>query len=340
MNAEPRRMVKRQMRMAVAALLGVLPAGSVRARQAPSPGGANDLPPAAQTLKISVEVVNVYAVVWDHKRLVPNLRKEDFELTEDNVPQSIKYFSRQTDTPLTLVIGVDTSPSQQRVLPIEQEAAKNFIRQVIRPKDLASVLHFDLQVELLQDFTSDPNRLSRAVDEMVINGGGQGPLPGTFPTSGRACCTQLYDAVYLASTDLLKQEVGRKVLILLTDGVDAGSKETLNAALEAAQRNNVIIYSIDIADRAFYGVLGMAENGDSVLGKLSNETGGRVIRVSRASQTAAAFDEIANELRTQYLLGYTPTNSRHDGTYRRIRVRTVNGNYKVQARRGYYAPLD
>jgi len=298
-----------------------------------------DKPAQAGTLKVSIEVVNVYAVVREHEHLIPNLNKEDFELTEDGAPQEIRYFSRQTDTPLTMVIGIDTSPSQQHVLPIEQEEAKIFLSQVVRANDLASILHFDLEVELLQDFTADKKRLEHAIDETQINGGGQGPLPTTFPTSG-ACCTQLYDSVYLASHDLLKNEVGRKVLILLTDGQDEGSKETLNAALQSAQKADVIVYAVDIADRAFYTGSGVGFAGDSVLAKLTNETGGRVVRVDRARDTAAAFQQIAEELRTQYLLGYTPSNSKHDGTFRKIQVRTHQGNYKVQARRGYYAPTE
>lgn len=303
-------------------------------------GPGNPQAQAGPTLKVRTEVVNVYAIVRDKKRLIANLNKDDFELTEGNVPQQIRYFSRETDTPLTLGIMVDTSPSQQRVLPIEQEQAKAFIRQVLRPKDLAFALHFDLEVELLQDFTSDLRLLSRAIDETVINGGGHGPLPSTYPTSSVTGATHLYDAVYLASTELLKNEIGRKVLILLTDGEDQGSKVKLNAALEVAQKADVINYSVDVVDRAFYGLRGMGFSGDSVLKKLSEETGGRVIRVERARDTAAAFQEIANELRTQYLLGYTSSNTKHDGTFRKIQVRVREGNFKVQARRGYYAPTE
>jgi VWFA-related protein len=238
-------------------------------------------------------------------------------------------------------IMVDTSPSQRRVLPVEQEQAKAFLDQVLRPKDLAFVLHFDIEVELLQDFTSDRQRLARAIDETVINGGGGGgPLPTTFPTSGSGGATHLYDAVYLASTELMKNEVGRKILILLTDGEDQGSKEKLSGALEAAQKSDLIIYSIDISDRMYYRMAGVGFSGDSVLTKLSEETGGRVIKVNNARDTAAAFRQIADELRTQYLLGYTPSNDRHDGSYRKIRVKANNGDYKVQARRGYYAPSD
>jgi len=293
----------------------------------------------APTLKVTTEVVNVYAVVSDKRTLVPNLTQDDFEISEDNVPQQIRYFSRETDTPLTLGIMVDTSPSQGRVLPIEQEQAKAFLSQVLRPKDMVFVLHFDLEVELLQDFTRDRGRLARAIDETVINGGGQGPLPGTFPGVNTGA-THLYDAVYLASNELLKNEVGRKVLILLTDGEDQGSKIKLDTSLEAAQKSDVILYAVDIVDRAFYGMANMGFSGDSVLKKLCGETGGRVIQVGRAKDTASAFQEITDELRTQYLLGYTPSNTKHDGTFRKIQVKVRDGHYRVQARRGYYAPME
>lgn len=293
--------------------------------------------PQGPTLKVSVNVVNVYAVVREKKRLIPDLNRDDFEVTEDDVPQEVRYFSRQADTPLTLVLAVDTSPSQQRVLAGEQQASKQFASQVLRPKDEFAIIHFDLEVELLQDFTSDLQYLTRAIDETEINGGGGGPLPGTFPNS-RPCCTHLYDAVYLASAQMLKNEAGRKVIILVTDGQDEGSSETLDRSLEAAQKADVIVYSILLVDRGAYGGTGFGYSGESVLSKLSTETGGRVIRADNPRNTSEAFQEIASELRTQYLLGYTPSNNKNDGTFRRIRVRVKQGHYEVQARRGYYAP--
>ena len=306
----------------------------------PSAGGqqtAATLP----TIKVTTEVVNVYAVVRNkHGELIPNLSKNDFEVFEDGKRQTIRYFSRETDTPLTLCLLIDTSPSQERVLGVEQREADAFIRQVLSPKDLACVVNFDLSVDLLQDFTATESRLTRAIDRTVINGGGSGggPLPGTFPSSSAPCCTRLYDAVYLTSRKLLANQVGRKVIILLTDGEDAGSHETLRAALEAAQKADVIIYSIAVLDRAFYASSGMGYSGLSVLRKLSVQTGGRVIRVNRIRDTRAAFQEIAHELRTQYLLGYTPTDTRPGGGFRKITVRVRERGYKVQARRGYYPP--
>lgn len=301
-------------------------------------GEEKNPPVSGPTLKVSIEVVNVYAIVRDRKgRLIPNLDRQDFEVAEEKVPQQVRYFSRETDTPLTLGLLVDTSPSQGRVLQVEKEEAKKFVREVLRPKDLVFVLHFDIEVELLQDFTSDLRLISQAVDEPVINGGGQGVLPAPLPTQNTGA-THLFDAVYLASNELMKNEIGRKVLILLSDGEDQGSKVKLNEALEAAQKADLIIYAVDIVDRAFYGSMGRGFSGDAILKKLAEETGGRVVHVSRVRDTRAAFGEIAAELRTQYLLGYTPSNTRHNGAYRKIHVRTRSDDYKVQARRGYYAP--
>ncbi|MFZ0963140.1 MAG: VWA domain-containing protein [Terriglobia bacterium] len=295
-------------------------------------------PPPRTTLKATTEVVNVYAVVRQKNgRLVPDLNKDDFILEEDQQPQVIKYFSKETDTPLTMGILVDTSPSQERVLQVEQTEAESFLREVMRPKDLTFVLHFDVEVELLQDFTSDLHRLDKAIDETEINGGGV-RTTGTFPSGDSGGATHLYDAVYLSAGELLKNEIGRKVLILLTDGEDQGSEVKLETALEAAQKADIIIYSIDISDRAFYSRHGLGYGGEGVLHKLSDETGGRVIQANNRKDTSAAFDQIANELRAQYLLGYTPTNTKLDGTFRKISVKVRTGDVKVNARRGYYAP--
>jgi len=297
-----------------------------------------ELPPSGTTLKVTTEVVNVYAVVR-HKNghLISDLNKDDFTVEEDQQPQDIKYFSREADTPLTMGILVDTSPSQGRVLDVEKSEAEAFLEQTLRPKDLAFVLHFDVEVELLQDFTADLHLLNKAIDETEINGGGV-RTTGTYPSGDSQGATHLYDAVYLSARELLKNEVGRKVLILLTDGEDQGSKVKLEAALEAAQKSDVIIYSIDISDRSFYYRHGMGYGGESVLRKLSDETGGRVIQANSAKDTSEAFQQIARELRTQYLLGYTPTNTKLDGTFRKIDVKVHVGDAKVDARRGYYAP--
>ncbi len=321
--------MRRTLSLTIILLSAVMIAGAQDQPQAPATGG---------TLKVTTEVVSVYTVVRQKNgRLLPDLNKQDFTLDEDGQQQEIKYFSRETDTPLTMGILVDTSPSQGRVLDVEKSEAESFLEQTMRPKDLTFVMHFDVEVELLQDFTADLKMLNRAIDETEINGGGARTV-GTFPSGDAAGATHLYDAVYLASRDVLKNEVGRKVIILLTDGEDQGSKVKIDAALEAAQKSDVIIYSIDISDRAFYMRQGVGYSGESYLHKLSDETGGRVIKANNERDTADAFQQIGRELRTQYLLGYTPTNTKHDGTFRKIEVKVNVGNVKVDARRGYYAP--
>lgn len=311
-----------------------------------APAWVMSSPPQTQppVLKVRTEVVNVYAVVTDKRgQVIPDLTKDDFEITDNGAPQEIRYFSIAVDTPLTMGLLIDTSPSQRNVLPDEQQQADEFLREVMRPKDLAFVLHFDLQVELLQDFTPSVQSLVQAINETQINGGAQSALPGTFPTSQEGY-THLYDAIWLASTDstLMPSQVGRKVLIVLTDGMDEGSKEALGSAIEAAQKADVIIYAINITDpRMFstYSIYGGGYNGGSVLKKMAQETGGAYLQVTRGKDTGAAFEEIARELRTQYLLGYSPTDRARDGSYHRLRVRVKNKNYRVQARQGYYATV-
>ncbi len=314
---------------AVSALLFVLAVSAARAQQTPP----------VTVLKATTSVVNVLAIVKDrHGRLIPDLTKEDFRISEDKVPQKITYFSRETDTPLTMAMLIDTSPSQIHMLPFEQQEAKQFLNTILRRKDLVTLLSFDVEVDKLQDLTNDASRLDRAIDSTQINGGGAGPLPGTFPGQNVGG-THLYDAITLASR-LLSDQIGRKVIILLTDGQDQGSTETLDSSLEAAQKADVMIYSLAAIDRGFYRGGMMGYNGDSVLERLSRETGGEMIRASREKDLAVAFQEIAKELRTQYLLGYTSTNTAHDGTYRHIRVTVRDKHDKVHARSGYYAPRD
>ncbi|HZU23396.1 MAG TPA: VWA domain-containing protein, partial [Terriglobales bacterium] len=163
--------------------------------------------------------------------------------------------------------------------------------------------------------------------------GGQGPVPQSSTPRG----TLLYDAVYLASNEKLANEVGRKAMIILTDGQDQGSRETISDAIEAAHKSDAMCYVLLIADRNFYG-FGMGYHGDREMRKLAEETGGRVIDVgNNEKKLKEAFDQISNELRTQYNIGYSSTNPRRDGSFRRIQIKPVNGDYKVQARAGYYA---
>jgi VWFA-related protein len=295
---------------------------------------------SVETLKVRVNVVQLFFNVKDKKgALIPDQKKEDFEIFEDGKPQTIKYFTAESNLPLTLGIMIDSSGSQTRVLEMEKEVGGSFLSSILRDKDEAFVISFDVNVDLLQDFTNDVHLLKSALNKAKINtGGGGGSLPGLgggpIPTSTPRG-TLLYDAVYLASHDELSHEVGRKAMILLTDGEDQGSQEHIKDAIEAAQKADAICYVLLIADRGFYGFGGYS--GDSEMKKLSSETGGRVIEVgNKMDKLRDAFDQIAKELRSQYNIGYTPTNNQLDGTFRKIEIRSKNG-FKIQSRNGYYA---
>jgi len=302
---------------------------------------------SVETLKVNVEIVQLFFNVKDkHGALIPHLNKEDFNLFEDGQPQTIKYFKAESDLPLTLGIMIDSSGSQMRVLDMEKEVGASFLENTLRPKDEAFVISFDVDITLLQDFTNSVSRLRRALNEARINTGGvscsggpmgpQGPIPCSS-TGPRG--TALYDAVYLASHDEFSHEVGRKAMILLTDGQDEGSRLKIKDAIEAAQKADAICYVLLIADRAFYGMGGgFSYNGDTEMRKLTQETGGRVIEVgNKIEKLRQAFDQISQELRSQYNIGYTPTNTARDGSFRKVEIKPKQGDYKIQARSGYYA---
>lgn len=292
------------------------------------------------TFKSQVNVVNIFFNVKDKKgMLIPDLKKEDFTVLEDGKPQTIKYFSAESNQPLTLGILIDSSGSQERVLEFEKEVGAAFLRDVIKPKDEAFVISFDVSVDLLQDFTNSSRELAKALDRARINtGGGGGNLPGLgggpFPTANQPKGTLLYDAIYLAAHDKLATEVGRKAMIVLTDGEDQGSKLRVKDSIEAAQKADAICYVILIADSGFM----YQGYGEKDMRKLAEQTGGRVIEASnKPEKLREAFDQIANELRSQYNIGYTPSNARLDGSFRKVDIQTNNKDLRVQARKGYYA---
>lgn len=348
-------MTSMSIRLRVAALLLGLPGLSVAgwAQLAPSP----DAPPvstapaqaadetAVATLKVSVNLVDLFFTVKDKNgELVPHLTRNDCTVLEDKAPQTLKSFVAETNQPLTLGIMLDTSGSQQYVLPLEQDAGSQFLQRVMRAKDEAFLVSFDVNVDLLQDFTNSPRLLTRAMSKAEINtagGNGAAGIPGagggTVPTIGSPKGTLLYDAVNLAATEKLNMESGRKAMIILTDGDDQGSRTKIGEAISAAQKSNVIIYVILIADRGFYGGFNMGYWGYSAAKKLAEETGGRLIDVgNNGKKLEAAFQQIEDELRTQYVVSYTPSNTKLDGSFRRIAVQCGDGT-KVQVRRGYYA---
>ena len=342
-------------RFSVAVLVLVLSGiwGEAWAQLAPSP----DAPPvstapapsadetAVATLKMNVNLVDLFFTVKDKNgELVPHLTRNDCTVLEDKVPQTLKSFVAETDQPLTLGILLDTSGSQQNVLPLEQDAGSQFLQRVLRSKDEAFLVSFDVNVDLLQDFTNSAHQLAHAMNKAEINtagGNGGAGIPGagggTIPTIGDPKGTLLYDAINLASNEKLNQESGRKALIVLTDGEDQGSRTKIGEAIAAAQKANVIVYVILIADRGFYGGFGMGYSGYSAAKRISDETGGRLIDVgNNGKKLEAAFQQIEDELRPQYVASYTPSNIKLDETFRRVSVQCSEG-MKVQVRKGYYA---
>jgi VWFA-related protein len=316
------------------------------AQEAPSPGGPpppSDAPDTTansdvETLKVNVDLVNVYFSVRDKTGYITNLHKSDCSVDEDKTTQTIKNFTQEKNLPLTIGILLDTSGSQIGVLPLEQDAGSRFLKEVLTPKDEAFLMSFDINVDLLTDYTNSAHEIDRSIHKASINtGAGTGSVTG----HGTARGTLLYDAVYLAAHDKLRQEAGRKILVILTDGGDQGSQETLKSSIEAAQKANAIVYVILIADRGFYGGGGfginLADTGARDMQQLASETGGRVINVgNNGRKLEDAFDQIQDELRTQYLLSYTPTNLKADGTFRNLKI-ACGKDQKVQARKGYYA---
>jgi VWFA-related protein len=295
-----------------------------------------------ETLKFSVNVVGLFFNVKDkHGALIPSLTKDDFEVFEDGKQQTIKYFAAESNLPLTLGILIDSSGSQVRVLDMEKEVGGAFLKQIITDKDEAYVIDFNVDASLVQDFTRDVHRLQTALNKVKINTGfSSGPIPGAggspVPTAPQAG-TVLYDAVYLSAHDMLAKEVGRKAMILLTDGEDEGSRLKIKDAIEAAQKADAIVYVLLCADRGFYGSFGVGYSGEGEMRKLTEQTGGRVINVgNKFDKLREAFDQIAAELRSQYNLGFTSTNTRLDGSYRKLEIKAKQ-NYKIQSRAGYYA---
>lgn len=291
-------------------------------------------PAQGPALKSTVNLVNLFVTVRDnHKRIVPNLTKDDFQVFEDNQEQKIAFFSKEVTLPITLGLLLDTSGSEQDMLYAIQDAGSRFMNRVLRKGDEAMVLSFDTDVDLLSDFTEDRAELDRAIRRSRINapmGGGMVNTPGPVPT-GNVTGTALYDAIYLACNDKLATEAGRKAIVIVTDAQDEGSKMRLEEAIEAAQRTDTVIHILLVADPRYGANGGVAK-------KLTEETGGRMISVSSEKKLEQAFDEISEELRSQYTVGYYPTDTAKDGRFRKVKVEMTNKDYKALTRKGYYAP--
>ena len=325
-------------------------------------------------ISVDVKMVSMLAAVRDkHGHLVNNLNKDDFVVEQDGHPQTITYFAQESNLPLTLGLLVDTSMSQRRVLDQERSASHAFLDHVLREdKDKAFVIHFDYQVELLQDLTSSRQKLEASLDALgepeFAQTGGSGSSGGGSGGGGRGGYgrggggTLLYDAVYLASNELMKKQQGRKALIILSDGVDRGSKESLQNSIETAQRADTLVYSILFSDREEQGNGGgygggrgggggggmgggghhrypqeSRPDGKKVLEQISRETGGRFFEVSKKQSIDEIYTALDEELRNQYGLGYVPDKADIAPGYHKIHVTVKQKDLVVQTREGYYA---
>jgi VWFA-related protein len=305
-----------------------------------------------EILKIDTEVVNVLFSAQDkNRRLLTDLKQADVRLIEDGQPQEITGFARQVDLPLSLAILIDTSASQERTLPEEKAAAKSFIQSVVRPtKDEVSIVSFTGEATLEQGMTSNTARLVRAIDRVKFvppSGylGGGVVAGGTPPISGGNQAafgsTAIWDAIWITSDEVLKQspDKTRRAIVLLTDGFNTYGKKKLEDAVQAALKNEAVIYSIGIGDNFYDGV------DKGALNKISERTGGRAFFPRDEAELRQAFTQIQIEMRSQYLIAYESSNPKRDGSYRKIEIQLANPELAKQKinlthRQGYFAKSD
>jgi VWFA-related protein len=287
---------------------------------------AQDVP----TFSSQVNVVSLLATVHDRDgRVVKDLKADDFVLLEDGVPQKIRYFSQESDLPLTIGLLVDTSRSQTGVLEQERRASYAFLDEMLRAeKDQAFVVRFDTQVETLQGLTSSRAELASALQQLRI--------PGEY-------ATLIYSAVQQSSEQVMRQQQGRKAFILLTDGVAFRDPRSLEDAIEFAQRADTIVYSIRFSDpvKAYRPIRaaileGAKERGKHDLRKMGEETGGVSYEVGKRESIDDIYSQIAGALRTQYSIGFTPSHP-NDGKFHKIKLTAKDRHLVVSARNGYYA---
>ena len=281
---------------------------------------AQDSEGAPPVIRASVDVVNVLCTVRDRgAKYLTDLKLEDFEILEDGVKQKVQFFSNETGEdaqPMTVVLLMDTSGSVKDKLAFEQEAANEFLRQTLRKnRDLAAIVQFDSAVSLIQDFTYDYAVLENAIRS--IRAGGS---------------TKLYDAIWVSVNELLRHEVGRRMLVILSDGADTQSMTRDNEALKVAQEQDVVIYGIGVRSGRFDSDFGKLE-------KFAEGTGGLFFNSNVDLQKLReAFMRINRGIKNQYALGYVSTNPRRDESFREIKVRVRRSGLNVNHRKGYYAP--
>lgn len=301
-------------------------AGSLAAQDAASSSrlAISQAPTNPNKIKVRVDLVNVLMTVTNKKNhLVTDLTKDDFQVFEDSKLQTIRYFSRETNLPVRIGALIDTSSSVRDRLRFEQEAAVDFLNTTLRPgTDMAFVVAFDVEPQMVQDYTDDMEKLSKAIGSLVAGG-----------------VTSLYDAIYFSCKEKMlffppPEPYLRRIMIIISDGEDNQSERTREEALAMAQRAEVTIYTIS-TNRS-----GLPGRGDKVLRRLAEETGGRAFFPFEASELAANFHEITRELRSQYSLAYISTNRAHDGAFRTITIEPPEKRLRVRAKAGYFAPSE
>ena len=309
---------KSRMRKSATLILLLLACAASQAQQPPARSQPTEAPP---TLKVDVKLVNVYVTVTDaHGGPVAGLKKENFTLQEDGRDQTISVFDKESAVPLSIALAIDTSLSTRHDLPLEQASAKRFAHAIMRPVDALSVFGFSETVLQSTSYTSDLKRIDDGIDHIRLG-----------------AATALFDAVFLASRSLDRRQ-GRKVLVLITDGGDTVSKVDYKEAVRAAEEAEGIVYSIIVVP--IENSAGRETGGEHALIQLSEDTGGKYYYATSMSQLDEAFRQISDELRTQYLLAYYPSERTSNSQFRRIQV-SVSGPpdtaiYRVRHRAGYY----
>lgn len=281
---------------------------------------------------VNVNLVRLYVTVRDHHgAIIQNLEKKDFRVFEDGKEQTIAFFSKDMTDPITLAMMIDTSGSEEDFLGAEKETGSRFLRDILRKDDLAMLVSFDTQTNLLADFTDSQEILQAALQKAEINA----PV-SLGPTNLNQQGTVLYDAIYQVCLDKLPSETGRKALIILTDAQDEGSNHSVQDAILAAQQANAVVHILLVADPRYTFSIGYA--GRSIAAEMTTQTGGRVIAVRNDNDLDKAFDQISQELRSQYVIAYYPTDTTANGAFRKIKVETTTEGLRVLTRQGYYAP--
>jgi VWFA-related protein len=293
-----------------------------------------------QVIKLGTQLVNVLFSVQDKQnRYINDIKQEEVEVLENGQPQQVFTFKKEFDLPLTMAILVDVSGSEQYTLPLLKDAGSRFVESVVRTgKDTVGVIKFEGEATVMQELTSNPARVRRALEQIAytapppvsVYGGATPPINSGSRQGG----TSMYDAIVATSADMLAREPGRKTIILVTDGVDTTSRMRQNDAIDESLKAEVVIYAIGVGDPGFGGV------DSGALKKICEATGGRAIIPKSNRELDQAFTQLEQDLRQQYLLAYEPRNDATDGAFRKLelKLKSRDKDLKVRHRKGYYAP--